>query len=90
MAEFLLALGWAADASGRWGPVVALLARGTVLLLVVLLLVVALRRYTPGLRHLLWSGGLVGLLLLPVLGPSLPPLRVLPWRATSAPTSRRW
>jgi len=47
--------------------------KGIVVLLVVLLLAaVAARRASAGARHLLWSGGIVAILLLPLLSLSLP------------------
>jgi len=67
---------------------VDLLLRGTLLLLVVFALAWALRRGSAGLRHLVWSGALAGVLLLPVLGRELPRLRVLPWWRPSVTTLR--
>jgi TonB family protein len=51
------------------------LVRSTVLALVCLLMSFLLRRRTAALRHLLWHGVLLTLLLLPVLSLVLPPLR---------------
>ena len=48
------------------------LLKGTVLLLFVLLVTVALRRASAGLRHLIWSAGIAALLLLPFVSLTLP------------------
>jgi len=69
-------------------PLLELLLRGTILLLLVFGATWALRRGSAGLRHLLWSATLAGVLLLPVLGRSLPRLHVLPWLEPSAPSVR--
>src|SRR5262245_53328662 len=57
---------------------IAHVLRATTLLLVALLLALALRRSAAALRHALWAGTIVALLLLPVAGALLPPL-ALPW-----------
>jgi HEAT repeat protein/beta-lactamase regulating signal transducer with metallopeptidase domain len=51
---------------------VGLLLKGTALLVLVLLVVAALRRASAGLRHLVWSGGIVALLALPLVSLALP------------------
>jgi HEAT repeat protein/beta-lactamase regulating signal transducer with metallopeptidase domain len=48
------------------------LVKGTLLLLFVLLVSVALRRASAGLRHLVWSAGIAALLLLPIVSLTLP------------------
>lgn len=55
-------------------PVVAFLAKATLLLLVALLAAIALRRASAGARHIVWVGALAALVLLPVLS------RWMPWR----------
>jgi beta-lactamase regulating signal transducer with metallopeptidase domain len=49
-----------------------LLLKGTVLLVFVFLVAALLRRGSAGLRHLVWSGGIVALLALPVVSLTLP------------------
>jgi beta-lactamase regulating signal transducer with metallopeptidase domain len=49
-----------------------LLLKGTALLLCVFLVVAVLRRASAGLRHLVWSGGIVALLALPLVSLTLP------------------
>ncbi len=68
------------------GSALELLVRGTLLLVLVFGAAWALRRSSAGLRHLVWSATLGGMLLLPLLGRSLPPLRVLPWSAAESTT----
>ncbi len=50
------------------------LLKGTLLLAVVFLVVAALRRASAGVRHLVWSGGIVAVLLLPLVS------LVVPWQ----------
>ncbi len=50
------------------------LLKGTLLLLAVFAVVAALRHASAGLRHLVWSGGIAAVLLLPLVS------LVLPWR----------
>ena len=50
------------------------LLKGTLLLLAVFLVAAALRRASAGLRHLVWSGGIAAVVLLPLVS------LVLPWR----------
>ena len=52
--------------------VAGLLLKGTALLLFVFLVAAALRRASAGLRHLVWSGGIVALLALPLVSLTLP------------------
>lgn len=67
-----------------WFPRLAeLLARGTALLLLVFAVAAVLRRASASTRHLIWSIGLMGVLLLPLLSTALPwRLEVLPGAAT--------
>jgi HEAT repeat protein/beta-lactamase regulating signal transducer with metallopeptidase domain len=50
------------------------LLKGTLLLIAVFLLATALRRASAGLRHLVWSGGIAAVLVLPLV------TLILPWR----------
>jgi HEAT repeat protein/beta-lactamase regulating signal transducer with metallopeptidase domain len=72
---------------------VGLVLKGTALLLFVFLVAGALRRASAGLRHLVWSGGIVALLALPLVSVMLPwklpvvatPLVTLPEPAPAHP-----
>jgi HEAT repeat protein/beta-lactamase regulating signal transducer with metallopeptidase domain len=57
-----LGLGWA----------LGILLKGTALLLCAFVLAALLRRASAGLRHLVWSGGVIALLVLPVASITLP------------------
>jgi len=66
---------WAVGA--LWGLGVAL--KGFLVLLIALLVAAALRRASAGLRHIVWSGGVAALLLLPLIS------LTLPWRLPVVP-----
>ncbi|HEX6940532.1 MAG TPA: M56 family metallopeptidase [Longimicrobiales bacterium] len=70
-----------AAAPGVWVPLLAeVVAKGTVLLLLVYLAALLLRRASAGLRHLVWSAGLAGVLALPLAV-------ALPWRLEVLPVA---
>ncbi len=79
MPSTLLVSGLSTVATVGQSPLVDTLVRGTVLLLLLFAMAPVLRRASAGLRHLVWSAGLVGVLLLPLLATSMPRARVLPW-----------
>lgn len=66
------------SALAPWGSgtiwIVGVAVKGTAVLLVVLLAAAALRRASAGLRHLVWTGGILAVLLLPLVS------LVLPWQ----------
>jgi len=66
------------SALAPWGNgaiwIVGVAAKGAAVLLIVLLVAYLLRRASAGLRHLVWSGGILALLLLPVVS------LVVPWQ----------
>lgn len=61
---------------------VALAAKGTILLLAIALAVMLARRARASVRHALWAAGLTGLLLIPLLAVGLPR-----WEVVSLPLS---
>ena len=62
-------------------PVLVVLVKATILLLLTLLGAAALRRASAGARHIVWTGALAGLVLLPVLS------RWMPWRLAIVPSA---
>src|SRR3954467_10777222 len=68
--------------SEAWQPWLVPLAdvavRGLVLLLAIVLVALALRHSSAARRYLVWSLGVIGLLVLPLLSATLPAWRVLP------------
>jgi beta-lactamase regulating signal transducer with metallopeptidase domain/HEAT repeat protein len=66
------------SALAPWGNgtlwIVGVAVKGAAVLLIVLLVAAVLRRASAGLRHLVWSGGILAVLLLPVVS------LVLPWQ----------
>ncbi|HEX7117993.1 MAG TPA: M56 family metallopeptidase [Longimicrobiales bacterium] len=71
-------------AAPGWAPPVAeVVAKGTVLLVAVCLAALVLRRASAGLRHLVWSIGLAGVLALPLIA-------ALPWRLEVLPSTASW
>lgn len=59
--------------------------KGTVVLVLAAVAAVLLARASAALRHLAWSAGLLGLLLLPAFGVMLPEIPVAGWRRVPAP-----
>lgn len=65
---------------------IAVLLKGTILLCAAGLAAVALRRSSAATRHMVWSAGVLALLILPILSVSLPALEVkLPRWGTTEP-----
>ena len=61
--------------------------KATVALLFTWLIILAVRRWSASLRHLVWFSGVVGVLVLPILSVALPSWRILPsWVALDAAT----
>ncbi|HEX9894631.1 MAG TPA: M56 family metallopeptidase [Gemmatimonadales bacterium] len=63
--------------------VLTLAAKGVVVLVMAAVASALFARASAALRHLAWSAGLVGLLLLPVLGFILPEVPVVRWQPTT-------
>jgi len=72
-------------ALAAWPAFVDAAIKGAAVLILVAGLVLILRRQSAALRHLLWTLGMAGLLIMPVLSLSLPGLHVLPqWQVSQA------
>ncbi len=82
------------SALAPWGSgtiwIVGVAVKGAAVLLVVLLAAAALRRASAGLRHLVWTGGILAVLLLPLVSLVLPwqlPVESMRVPAVSLPTA---
>ena len=81
---------WLSQAAAWWLPILLdATIKGTVVLGVAGMMVLFMRRASAAARHMVWTLGLVSLMLLPVLSAALPAWQVLPsWLSWNQPAAQ--